>query len=413
MHYTVKSIPGAKNRVILARMEMRRVVIIGGGGTGAAAAYDLSLRGCSVTLLERGELTSGTTGRHHGQLHSGARYALGDVLIARECMEETLILRRIAPECIEYNGGLFLALTEEDAALADEFVAACRAAAIPAAEVPMARALSLEGAINPAALRAVFVPDGTIDAFRLAMSFFAAAAECGADLRTFTVATEIVRSGGAVSAVRAVDLRTGAESSFPADAVVNAGGPWAGSVGVLAGVDVPVTAAPGTMVAVEGRVTDMVISHLHRPGDGDIVVPQRRLSIIGSTQRKTDDPDGLSAPEEDVRFLLGRADLLVPGFSSRPVRASWSAARPLAGRSDDDGRAISRDLAILDHGTRDGLRGFFTVIGGKATILRAMGETLADAVDGYLGGNPADRAGSTADWPLPSYRSFWKREVSR
>lgn len=389
-------------------MKTRRVVIIGGGGTGAAAAYDLSLRGCSVTLLERGELTSGTTGRHHGQLHSGARYALGDVRIARECMEETRILRRIAPECVEYNGGLFLALSEEDASLADEFVGACRAATIPAVEIPIERALAMEGAINPEALRAVFVPDGTIDAFRLAMSFFAAAAEHGADIRTFTAATEIVRSGGAVSAVRAVDLRTGAESSFPADAVVNSGGPWAGAVGALAGVDVPVTAAPGTMVAVEGRVADMVISHLHRPGDGDIIVPQRKLSIVGSTQRKTDDPDGLAAPEEDVRFLLGRADSLVPGFSSRPFRAAWSAARPLAGRSGDDGRSISRDLAILDHGERDGVRGFFTVIGGKATVLRAMGESVADAVERYLGPRRAGSAPSTAERVLPPYRSFWK-----
>ena len=83
-----------------------RVCIIGGGGTGAALAYDLSLRGLSVILYEKGEFTSGTTGRHHGQLHSGARYAVADRAIARECMEETLILRRIVPEAIEYNGGV-------------------------------------------------------------------------------------------------------------------------------------------------------------------------------------------------------------------------------------------------------------------------------------------------------------------
>jgi len=394
-------------------MSNRRVVIIGGGGTGAAAAYALSLRGYSVVLLERGELTSGTTGRHHGQLHSGARYALGDAAVARECMEETLILRRIAPDCIEYNQGLFLALAEEDAALTDRFVAACREATIPAEEIPVSRALSLEGAINPAARRAVLVPDGTIDAFRLAMGFFAAARAGGADIRSFTEAIAIERSGGAVSAVRARDLRTGAELRFAADAVINAGGPWAGRVGSLAGVDVPVTAAPGTMVAVEGRLTDMVISHLHPAGDGDIVVPQRKLSIIGSTQRKTDDPDGLSPPEEDVAYLLSRADQLIPGFSSRPFRAAWSAARPLAGRSDDDGRSISRDVSLIDHGKSDGLAGFFTIIGGKATVLRAMGETAADAAAAYLDGNggaPPERRGpSSADLVLPSYRTYWSR----
>ncbi len=392
-------------------MDQKRVVVIGGGGTGAAAAYDLSLRGFAVTLLERGELTSGTTGRHHGQLHSGARYALGDVRIARECMEESLALRRIAPDCLEYNQGIFLALSDEDAALTGLFVESCREAGIPAEEIPISRALALEPGINPAALRAVLVPDGTIDAYRLAMSFFAAARSCGADIRNFTEAVGIDSSGGTVSAVSAREIGSGRALRFPADAVVNCGGPWAGRVGALAGVDVPVTAAPGTMVAVDGRLSDMVISHLHRPGDGDIVVPQRRYSIIGSTQRKTDDPDGLAPPEDDVRGLLAYADQLIPGFSARPVRAAWSAARPLAGRSSDEGRGISRDVSLIDHGRTAGLGGFFTIIGGKATVLRAMGAAAADAVEAYLGparpvGQPAP---STAELALPSYRTFWER----
>jgi len=82
----------------------------------------------------------------------------------------------------------------------------------------------------------------------------------------------------------------------------------------------------------------------------------------------------------------------------------------LAGRSGDDGRSISRALAILDHGKDGGPRGFFTVIGGKATVLRAMGEAAADRVEAYLG--PARPAGapapSTADIPLPAYKTYWK-----
>ena len=54
------------------------VLIVGGGATGAGLAHDLALRGLRVTLVDRGELTCGTTGRHHGLLHSGARYAVGD-----------------------------------------------------------------------------------------------------------------------------------------------------------------------------------------------------------------------------------------------------------------------------------------------------------------------------------------------
>lgn len=67
-----------------------RVVIIGGGGTGSATACDLSLQGLDVILFEKGEFTSGTTGRHHGQLHSGARCAVDAPEIGAECIKRKI-----------------------------------------------------------------------------------------------------------------------------------------------------------------------------------------------------------------------------------------------------------------------------------------------------------------------------------
>ena len=93
-------------------MSGEHVVVIGGGGTGGAIIHDLTQRGYRATLVERGELTGGTTGRHHGQLHSGARYAVGDRNIAKECMDEVRYLQKIAPQALEMNYGLFVALTD-------------------------------------------------------------------------------------------------------------------------------------------------------------------------------------------------------------------------------------------------------------------------------------------------------------
>src|SRR5437867_11154162 len=107
------------------------VLIIGGGGTGGALAHDLTLRGLRVTLVERGEFTSGTTGRHHGLLHSGARYAVDDQESAVECIEENRILRRICPGSFEENDGLFVAITDEDMAYYDDFVSGCAQTGIP------------------------------------------------------------------------------------------------------------------------------------------------------------------------------------------------------------------------------------------------------------------------------------------
>ncbi len=391
----------------LTAKKKRRVCIVGGGGTGAALAYDLALRGIEVILLEKGELTSGTTGRHHGQLHSGARYAWADRTIARECYEETLILRRIVPEAIEYNGGFFIALSDDEADLAPEFIAACMEAGIPARETPAARALELEPGMNPALKRAVWIPDGSFDAFRLPLAFFAASRRFGAVVRPWCEVMGFEVQAGRVVAARILDRGADPfrEDRIEADYFVSATGAWAGKLAALAGLDVPITAAPGTMVAVRGRFVDRVVSRLRRPSDGDIVVPQRGLSIIGSTQRATDNPEALVPPPQDIRRLIADATALVPAFGTAAVQASWAAARPLAGRSGaDEGRSISRDFAVLDHAQRDGVAGIATIIGGKATVLRAMAEKTADAVCAHLG---VMAECETARYALPSWRECY------
>lgn len=393
-----------------ARKKQRlRVCIIGGGGTGGALAYDLSLRGFDVVLVEKGELTSGTTGRHHGQLHSGARYAWADRAIARECYAETLILRRIAPETIEYNGGFFIALNDDEADLVPEFLSALAESGIPSHEVEREKALGTEPAMNPALRRAVWVPDGSFDAFRLPLSFFAAAVRLGADIRPWCEVTGLEVRGGRVVAATVLDRRTAepAEGRIEADCFVSAAGAWAGKVAALAGIDIPITPAPGTMVAFKGRYADMVVSRLRHPADGDILVPQRGLSIIGSTQRVTEDPESLLPPREEVERLRLDGAALVPALASAPVHAAWSAARPLAGRSgNDDGRSISRDFAVLDHGRLDGLSGLVSVIGGKATVLRAMAEKAADSVCASLG---FEAPCATARYALPGWREYYAR----
>ena len=381
-----------------------RVVVIGGGGTGAAILYDLLKRGFVATLVEKGEVTSGTTGRHHGQLHSGARYAVGDREIARECMEEVRILRRIAPEAIEMNYGLFVGLDDIDVSFGDEFMEACHESTIPAKEIPIETVLAMEPNLNPAIRRAVQVPDGTIDAWRLPLHFFASANVLGGSVRTFTEVLAIESRNGAVSGVTVHNLAEGSEETIPADIVVSATGAWAGKVAQRAGISLPVTPAPGTMVAVKKRLNNMVISHLHPAGDGDIIVPQRGLSIIGSTQWQTDDPDTVTVPADDITNLMKRASELVPTFETTPFHAAWTASRPLAGAAEsaDDGRKLSRDFFAIDHGTTDGLRGFVSVIGGKATVLRAMAEKAVDLVCGIVG---VDEACTTADAQLLPHRS--------
>ena len=116
------------------------VIIVGGGATGAGTARDCALRGMRVLLVERFDFAAGATGRNHGLLHSGARYAVTDRESAAECIKENMILRKIARHCVEENGGLFISLPEDDLSYQNLFVESCRAAGIDAQVIDPAEA---------------------------------------------------------------------------------------------------------------------------------------------------------------------------------------------------------------------------------------------------------------------------------
>src|SRR5512140_412024 len=161
------------------------VIVIGAGSTGSATAHDLALRGCRVTVIERGEIASGTTGRNHCLLHSGGRYAVTDHQGAVECIQENMTLRRIMPHALELNDGLFIAVEEDDLAFKPLFLEGCAKAGIPAREIPVKRALEIEPYLNPKLLAAVQVPDGVFEPYRFCLAFLATAKKNGAEVLAY------------------------------------------------------------------------------------------------------------------------------------------------------------------------------------------------------------------------------------
>ena len=94
------------------------VLVIGGGATGAGVAWDAALRGYDVVLVDRPDLAEGTSGRFHGLLHSGGRYAVKDPRAAEECIAENRILKG-RRRLIEDIGGFFVTTPWDDPAYAD------------------------------------------------------------------------------------------------------------------------------------------------------------------------------------------------------------------------------------------------------------------------------------------------------
>ena len=361
------------------------VLIIGAGSTGAALAHDLALRGYRVTVIERGEIASETTGRNHGLFHSGARYALTDPAAARECAEENARLRPLMPPILELNGGLFVALNEEDLSHKDAFLEACGRAGVPAREIAPAQALRLEPHLNPGILAAVLTDDGVFDPFHFTLAFAATARRNGAAFHTYTEAVDLLWKGASVAGVRARDRREGQERAMGADLVVNAAGPWADRLARMAGVALSLSPTGGIMVAVGRRWTRRVINRLCPPSDGGILVPQRRTSIIGTTSWPVEDPDFVPIPPAQIEEMLAAGERMIPAFRSAATRGISAAVRPLVAETcqiesdDPGGRAISRGFCCFDHAS-EGAPGFFSLVGGKTTTSRHMAEVMGDLI---------------------------------
>jgi Glycerol-3-phosphate dehydrogenase len=384
------------------------VIIIGAGSTGSATAHDLALRGVRVTVLERGEVAFGTTGRNHCLLHSGGRYCVSDQESATECIDENMILRKIMPDLLELNDGLFVAMTEADLAFKDRFLEGCAACHIPARDISIEHALAMEPFLNPKILAAIQVPDGVFEPFRFCLAFLATAQENGASVRTYTEVTDLVCAGKNVTGVRIKDHRTGKNEALSAELVVNAAGPWAGEIAAKAGVAVPEIPTAGVMVALDCRLNNMVLNRLNKPSDGDIIVPQRATSVIGTTSWKVEDPDLITIPSEHVDRMIAQGANLIPAVKKVPMRAKMAVARPLIAMAGVDAREVSRTFECFDH-ARDGMNGFVTIAGGKTTTARAMAEKVSDIVCRKLNISAECRTRQTL---LASYRLFFQRPRS-
>ncbi|HEY1512066.1 MAG TPA: anaerobic glycerol-3-phosphate dehydrogenase subunit GlpA [Solirubrobacteraceae bacterium] len=382
------------------------VLVIGGGATGAGVAWDAALRGFDVVLAERADLASGTSGRFHGLLHSGGRYVVKDPDAAKECAHENGIVRAVAADCVEDTGGLFVTTPFDEPEYADKFAAGCRATGVPCEEIDPAEACRSEPRLNPDISRAFRVPDASIDVWKLAWALSRGARERGARILPYHEAITVHREGDQVIGASLRNNVTGEQLDVHARVTVSAAGAWAGRIAEMAGIEgVHVMPGRGIMIAMNHRLVNTVVNRCQMPTDGDIIVPIRTVSVIGTTDVHTDDPDDHTVLQHEVDAMLDDGERLVPGFKQARALRVWTGVRPLfEDRKEDTGstRDVTRAHALLDHRDRDGVSGFMTITGGKLTTYRLMAEETMNAVCHQLG---EDRACTTAQERLPGSES--------
>jgi len=377
------------------------VIIVGGGATGAGTARDCALRGLNVLLVERNDYSTGATGRNHGLMHSGARYAVTDGESASECISENMILRRIARHCVEETDGLFITLPEDDLQYQQTFVEACQRAGIRADIIDPAEARSIEPAVNPDLIGAVRVPDASIDPFRLTVANLLDARLHGAETLNYHEVEGFIINHKCVEGLKLLNKRSGEHIEVRSRVVVNAAGIWGQRIAQLAGVNISMFPARGALLIFGHRVNNMVINRCRKPANADILVPDDTVCVIGTTSDRIpiETVDDMRVTREEVDVLLKEGVKIAPSLATTRIIRAYAGVRPLVASDDDpSGRSISRGIVCLDHAKRDGLEGFITITGGKMMTYRLMGEIATNAVCAKLGNNAPC---VTASQPLP------------
>ena len=317
-------------------------LVIGAGSTGAAIAHDLALRGVAVTLVERGEIASGTTGRNHGLLHSGARYAVKDPESAAECIAKRDILARIAQRGPRVERRHLRRRRRRRSRLSRAVPGGLRPGGHPdPGAVGARRSRDLEPALTARVLAAVEVPDGVFDPLHLCLAFLATARANGAKPSAF--ARSRTSSSGAARS-RAPSSATGGRLRSPPDRGRRRR-QRDGSVGRRRSPRSPASTSrssrpPASWSPSPAALVDRVVNRLDKPSDGDIVLPQRQTVVIGTSSWPVEDPDCITIPRDHVALMFERGGELVPSVRGRTTRGVFAAARPLIGRPGGrDGRA--------------------------------------------------------------------------
>jgi glycerol-3-phosphate dehydrogenase len=425
------------------------LVVIGAGINGAGIARDASMRGLKVLLLDKGDISDGTTQWSTRLIHGGLRYLeYYEVHLVRESLAEREKLLHIAPHLVKplrfvvpiYErskrgpGMVRLGMIGYDVLSFDK-------------SVPNHRMLSREQALerypglNPEGLLgAATYYDGQVEyAERIAVENAISAREHGATVVTHAEVRQLLfeepANGGLprVSGVEFEDKLNGGVYKAHSAVTVNVAGPWvdrvlsgAGSFGID---DAPegeggereqmIGGTKGSHLIVDpfpGAPQDALYVEARADGRPYFIVPWNGRYLIGTTDfRYKDDLDRVSADDDEINYLIEETNAVVPtaNLTREDVLFTYSGVRPLPFKPEGSESSITRAHVVYDHAsgrsvaggklTVDGAgpraEGLISIVGGKLTTYRNLARQTVNVAFKKLGqGAPAS---ITDKVPLP------------
>ncbi len=365
---------------------MPRIVVIGGGATGCGVARDLCMRGYKVTLIEVGDLGSGTSSRFHGMLQSGARYVVSDTDYAAECYRERKIISKTVPEAVELIGGVFVSLKNEKNDFSNRFVDCCKKAEIPCDEIDPINFIKKENELTSEISRVLRVPDAIINPWKLVNALAEDIKKLGGEIYLNHQVISIHHNNSLVKSVEIIN-KNGVKKNIPCEGVINASGAWSNKVANLFDQEVNLELTKGCIMVFSHRIVSLAINRCRMPSSHDIMCPSGTVSLWGTTSKVVDNPNTTKVEPEEIQELLDGAEQLFPKVREYRSFRAWAGVRPLVKpKNYDKDFPLSRRHSVIDH-QKEGLKNILTVCGGSLTTHRSMAEDVVNQIGNKFGIN--------------------------
>jgi glycerol-3-phosphate dehydrogenase len=381
------------------------LIVIGGGINGAAAARDAALRGLAVLLLEKNDFAGGTTSWSTRLVHGGLRYLeYFEFSLVRESLREREILLRAAPHLVKpiqmtipiYGGGsrqyweIQAGMVLYDTLSYDKSLPNHRM-------LPAKKFRQLFRSVDHVAAKgAAQYYDGQAEyAERLCLEIVLDAQAAGADVLNYTTVTGLERQGDRITGLTVHHQSSDQtfDVALPATAVVaNISGPWVDQVLGLGrrteqtdgfGRDRKIGGTKGSHIIVDpfpGAPDTALYVEAKSDGRPYFIVPWLGQYLIGTTDLPySGDLNTFKADDAEVDYLLRETNQVLPNarLTRDDVRFTYTGVRPLPYSEGKKAGSITRAHVLYDH-TREGVSNLLSLIGGKLTTHRQVGEEITD-----------------------------------
>ena len=395
------------------------LIVVGAGINGAGIARDAAMRGLRVLLLDKGDISSGTTQWATRLIHGGLRYLEHyEFALVRESLRDREAILHVAQHLVKPLGFLVpiydrssrgplmirLGMTVYDALSYDRSMNRHKMLSRKKVE-------EREPGLNPEGLKAAaFYYDAQVEyAERVAVENAISARNSGATIITYANVERLIMENGNVKGVEFTDVFEGERYTARAPVTVNVAGPWVDEVladlhrpgtdenvgrfmGGTKGSHLIVDPFPG---APEGEA---LYVEARKDGRPYFIVPWNGRYLIGTTDlRYEGNLDHVSASEDEIQYLLDETNYVIPEarLSREDVLFTYAGVRPLPYNPEGETGGVTRSHVVFDHakgGSAAGgkvksqsaelpqVGGLLSIIGGKLTTYLNLSRQTVDAV---------------------------------